>query len=220
VTGATDPPGSADLPRAADLPRSADLPGAARVEVVPYDSCWPSRAAAELAALQAALGPLVCHADHIGSTAVPGMAAKDVLDLQLSVSDLETAVAAFDAPLAGLGYDRLPYERDHVPAGDGSDPALWAKRFWRRRDHAAGDVNLHVRVAGSPNERLALLFRDWMRAHPLAVAAYARFKTELALAVPGLGVYTEVKDPVVDLVVAAAAEWARTTAWEPHADRL
>jgi GrpB-like predicted nucleotidyltransferase (UPF0157 family) len=197
---------------------AAHLPVAGRVEVVPYDDRWPGRAAAELTALRAALGPLVCHADHIGSTAVPGMAAKDVLDLQLSVRDLDAAAAAFDAPLARLAYTRLPYERDHVPAGDASDPALWAKRYWRRRDHPAGDVNLHVRVVGSPNERLALLFRDWLRAHPLAIAAYARFKAELAAAVIGLEVYTEIKDPVVDLVVAASAEWARDTAWRPHAD--
>jgi dephospho-CoA kinase len=189
-----------------------------QVLIVPYDDRWPGRAAAELAALRAALGPLVCHADHIGSTAVPGMAAKDVLDLQLSVRDLDAAAAAFDAPLAGLGYTRLPYERDHVPAGDGGDPALWVKRYWRRRDNPAGDANLHVRVAGSPNERLALLFRDWLRAHPLAIAAYARFKVELARAVVGLEVYTEIKDPVVDLVVAAAGPWARDTGWQPHTE--
>jgi GrpB-like predicted nucleotidyltransferase (UPF0157 family) len=170
-----------------------------------------------LATLRAALGPLVCHADHIGSTAVPGMAAKDVLDLQLSVADLDAAAAAFAAPLAELSYTRLPYERDHVPAGDDSDPGLWAKRYWRRRDHPAGDVNLHVRVTGSPNERLALLFRDWLRTQPAAVAAYARFKAELARAVVGLEVYTEIKDPVVDLVVAAASRWALDTGWQPHA---
>jgi GrpB-like predicted nucleotidyltransferase (UPF0157 family) len=195
-----------------------DVTVAPGVQVVPYDDRWPGRAAAELAALGAALGPLVCHADHIGSTAVPGMAAKDVLDLQLSVRDLDTAAAAFDAPLSRLGYTRLPYERDHVPAGDSSDPALWAKRYWRRRDDATGGVNLHVRVEGSPNERLALLFRDWLRAHPLAVAAYARFKAELARNAAGLEVYTEIKDPVVDLVVAAAAGWVRDTGWRPHAD--
>jgi GrpB-like predicted nucleotidyltransferase (UPF0157 family) len=197
---------------------AADLPVVGRVEVVPYDDGWPSRAANELTALRAALGPLVRHADHIGSTAVPGMAAKDVLDLQLSVRDLDAAAAAFAVPLTRLGYIRLPFERDHVPAGDGSDPAAWAKRYWRRRDHPAGDVNLHVRVAGSPNERLALLFRDWLRMHPPAVAAYARFKAELARAVVRLDVYTEIKDPVVDLVVAAAAPWARDTRWQPHGD--
>lgn len=189
----------------------------APVQIVPYDAEWPERAAAELAALRQALGPLVLHADHIGSTAVPGMAAKDLIDLQLSVRDLEEAAAAFAAPLAGLGYEQLPYNRDHVPAGDDSDPAQWAKRYWRRRNHPGGDVNLHVRLAGSPNERLALLFRDWLRAYPLAVAAYARFKTELAAAVAGdLAVYTDVKDSVVDLVIAAAGQWAIDAGWQPH----
>ena len=188
-----------------------------RALIVSYDEQWPTRAAAELSRLVRALAPLVLHADHIGSTAVPGMAAKPILDLQLSVRDLNEAAASFGAPLATLGYDRLPYERDHVPAGADSDPELWAKRYWRRRNHPAGDVNLHVRVAGSPNERLALLFRDWLRAHPLAVAAYARFKAVLADAVNGdLEVYTDVKDPVVDLVVAAADRWASESGWQPH----
>jgi GrpB-like predicted nucleotidyltransferase (UPF0157 family) len=188
-----------------------------RVLVVPYDEQWPARAATELSRLVRGLAPLVLHADHIGSTAVPGMAAKPILDLQLSVHDLDEAAASFGAPLATLGYDRLPYERDHVPAGDDSDPELWAKRYWRRRNHPAGDVNLHVRVAGSPNERLALLFRDWLRTHSLAVAAYTQFKAVLADAVNGdLEVYTDVKDPVVDLVVAAADRWASESGWQPH----
>lgn len=188
----------------------------APVKVVPYDEKWPRWAEAELTELTGALGDLVLHAAHIGSTAIPGMAAKNVLDLQLSVWDLAEAAEAFDAPLAGLGYVRRPYEHDHVPAGDPSDPELWVKRLWARRDHPRGDVNLHVRVVGSPNERLALLFRDYLRAHPLAVAAYSTFKLTLAEHVDGLESYTEVKDPVVDLVTEAAATWARDAEWQPH----
>jgi GrpB-like predicted nucleotidyltransferase (UPF0157 family) len=192
----------------------------AAVQVVPYDEAWPLRAEAELRALTEALGDLVLHAAHIGSTSIPGMAAKDILDLQLSVWDLDEAAAAFDEPLARLGYGRLGsgpgYERDHVPAGDDGDPGLWVKRYWRRRDHPGGDVNLHVRIVGSPNERLALLFRDYLRAHPAAIAAYSQFKRALAAAVSGLEPYTEVKDPVVDVVVAAAAEWAGQVDWQPH----
>jgi GrpB-like predicted nucleotidyltransferase (UPF0157 family) len=141
------------------------------VEIVPYDQRWPAQAMAELRALTGSLGNLVVYAEHIGSTSVPQMDAKNILDLQLSVRDLDEAAAAFDGPLAGLGYRRRPFNRDHVPAGDSSDAGLWAKRVWARRDHPGGDVNLHVRLTGSPNERLALLFRDWLRAHPQAVAA-------------------------------------------------
>ena len=193
-----------------------DKAGGAPVLVVPYDEGWQRWADAEISALTAALGDLVLHAAHIGSTAIPGMAAKSILDLQLSVWDLPEAAAAFDAPLAQLGYARRPYEHDHVPAGDPGDPGLWEKRLWTRRGHPHGDVNLHVRIVGSPNERLALLFRDYLRAHPLAVAAYSRFKLTLAEHVSDLDTYTDIKDPVVDLVVAAAGEWAADTGWQPH----
>ena len=100
-----------------------------------------------------------------------------------------------DGPLAAIGFERLPYEHDHVPAGPVDDPERWVKRLFARRNHPDGDVNLHVRVAGSPNERLALLFRDWFRAHPEAVPAYAAFKRVLAAEVGDIGVYSDVKDP-------------------------
>jgi GrpB-like predicted nucleotidyltransferase (UPF0157 family) len=188
------------------------------VVVVAHDPAWQSQAAALLAELRGALGPLALRAEHIGSTSIPGMAAKPVLDLQVSVADLDEAAGAFARPLAERGFERLPYERDHVPAGRDDDPARWAKRYWRRRGSDAGqegalDVNLHVRRAGSPNERLALLFRDWFRAHPGAVPAYARFKAVLAESVADLDVYADIKDPVVDLVVEVAEPWAASTGW-------
>jgi GrpB-like predicted nucleotidyltransferase (UPF0157 family) len=180
------------------------------VVVTAYDPTWPARAAATVAQLYEVLGPTAQRIEHIGSTAIPGMAAKDLIDLQVSVADLDDGVATFDTPLRGLGYRRLPYERDHVPTGCDDDPERWAKRFWR------GDrVNLHVRAAGSPNERFALLFRDWMRAHPEAVPAYGAIKRSLAGALPDSGTYTDVKDPIVDLVIVVADEWARDTGWAP-----
>jgi GrpB-like predicted nucleotidyltransferase (UPF0157 family) len=188
---------------------------AARAVVVSSDPAWAERAAALIAALRQALGPLALRLEHIGSTAVPGLAAKDVLDLQVSVADLDAAAAAFDAPLLAQGFRRLPFERDHVPAGRDDDPGRWAKRFWTRREHPDGDANLHVRVAGSPNERLALLFRDWLRAHPAAVPAYGAFKAMLADAVTDLATYADVKDPVVDIIIAAAEPWAAATGWRP-----
>ncbi len=143
------------------------------------------------------------------------MAAKNVLDLQVSVSDLEEAAGAFDRPLAGLALHRQPFERDHVPAGSGDDPDRWAKRVWSRRRQQTHDVNLHVRLVGSPNERLALLFRDWFRANPQAVPAYGAFKLALADVVPDIGTYADVKDPVVDLIVVVAEQWAARTGWSP-----
>ena len=68
-----------------------------------------------------------------------------------------------------------------------------------------------MRLAGSPNERLALLFRDWFRAHPEAVPPCAAFKRSLGAAVPDIVTYSGVKDPVVDLVIAVAETWADDT---------
>jgi GrpB-like predicted nucleotidyltransferase (UPF0157 family) len=184
--------------------------------IVTHDPGWLERGAGLAAQLLGVLGPLAVRVEHIGSTSVPGMAAKPVFDLQVSVVDLAVAAAAFDAPLAALGFVRFPYESDHVPAGSGDDPRRWVKRFWARRGPGVVAVNLHCRVVGSPNERLALLFRDWLRAHPGVVPAYAAFKVALAAAVDeDLGLYTDVKDPVVDLVVAVAEEWAAATGWVP-----
>ncbi|MFD1372876.1 GrpB family protein [Actinoplanes sichuanensis] len=176
------------------------------------DAGWRERGAALVERLRVVLGPLAVRVEHIGSTAVPGMAAKPVFDVQVSVVDLQVAAAAFDGPLAGLGFVRRPYERDHVPAGCGDAPELWVKRYWSRQ--GSEPVNLHCRLVGSPNERLALLFRDWFRAHPGAVAAYAAFKVALAAAVSeDLGLYTDVKDPVVDLVAVVAEQWAAESGW-------
>jgi GrpB-like predicted nucleotidyltransferase (UPF0157 family) len=183
----------------------------APVDVQPYDPDWPRRAAELAAQLHAVLGPRVRRVEHIGSTAVPGLAAKPTLDLQVSVAeDLAGAAAAFDVPFARLGFARRPFECDHVPAGRDDPPQRWAKRLWARADPPA---NVHVRLVGSPNERLALLFRDWLRAHPAAVPAYGAFKARLAATGVDLPTYADVKDPVVDVVVVAAEAWAARSGW-------
>jgi GrpB-like predicted nucleotidyltransferase (UPF0157 family) len=184
--------------------------------VVDYDPGWSTRACALRGGLRSLLAPLALHVEHIGSTSIPGMAAKPILDLQVSVGDLAEAEQRFDGPLAGLGFQRMPYLGDHVPAGSGDSPERWAKRMWRRRGHPEGDVNLHVRLAGSPNERLALLFRDWFRAHPEAIPSYAKFKADLARETGDVGPYTDIKDSVVDLIIAVAEPWAAAARWAPH----
>jgi GrpB-like predicted nucleotidyltransferase (UPF0157 family) len=185
------------------------------VVVADYDAEWPLLAEAIGAEVLAAGDGVVRRVEHIGSTSIPGMAAKNVIDLQARVDDLDRAAAVLDAPLAAMGYVRLPYEHDHVPAGSDDDPERWVKRLWARRNRVDPSVNLHVRLAGSPNERLALLFRDWFRAHPEAVPAYAAFKRTLASELPDLGAYSDVKDPVVDLIIAVAEPWAALTGWGP-----
>jgi GrpB-like predicted nucleotidyltransferase (UPF0157 family) len=182
--------------------------------VVSYKSEWPTLASRTLTSLREPFSGFATRLEHIGSTAIPGMAAKDVLDLQVSVLDLEVAADAASSPLESLGFQRLPYVSDHIPAGTVDDPKNWSKRFWTRRVSGATDVNLHVRRTGSPNERVALLFRDWFRNHTEAVPAYAAFKVALAGICPDVDVYSETKDPVVDLVIVSAEEWAIAVGWK------
>ncbi|MET7418796.1 GrpB family protein [Dactylosporangium sp. NPDC005555] len=170
---------------------------------------WAARGLALAARIRQELAPHALAVEHIGSTSIPGMPAKPIFDLQVSVADLD---APLDGPLELLGMSRGRHVHDHVPAGLTDDPGRWVKRIW-----TGEGVNLHVRLAGSPNERLALLFRDWFRAHPAAVPAYGAFKTALARALSGvpddIGEYSDVKDPVVDLVIVVAEAWATATGW-------
>ena len=179
----------------------------AAIAVVDYDPTWPDQFEELAAELRRHLGDGALAIDHIGSTAVPGLAAKDVIDLQVTVADLAQADRL--APAFGrAGYVSSPYRRDHQPAGDASDPGRWEKRLWQSPP-GARRVNAHVRVAGWPNQRYALLFRDYLRARPPAAAAYARLKRALAEVFgDDLGAYTEVKDHACDLIMAAAEDWS------------
>ena len=179
----------------------------ATVAIVDYDPTWPGQFQRLAAELRRHLGEAASRIDHIGSTAVPGLAAKDVIDLQVTVASLAEADRLAPA-FQRAGYVPAPYRHDHRPAGDSSDPALWEKRLWQSPP-GGRRVNVHVRVAGWPNQRYALLFRDYLRARPDAAAAYARLKRGLAGQVGGdLGAYTELKDHVCDLIVVAAEDWA------------
>jgi GrpB-like predicted nucleotidyltransferase (UPF0157 family) len=179
----------------------------ATVAIVDYDPDWPDQFRRLAAELRHHLGEAASRIDHIGSTAVPGLAAKDVIDLQVTVAGLADADRLAPA-FQRAGYLPTPYRHDHRPAGDTSDPTTWEKRLWRSPP-GGRRVNVHVRVAGWPNQRYALLFRDYLRARPDAAAAYARLKRGLAGQVGGdLGVYTELKDHACDLIVVAAEDWA------------
>ncbi|MHA0040258.1 GrpB family protein [Deinococcus sp. PEB2-63] len=147
---------------------------------------------------------------HIGSTAVPGLRAKDVTDLQIGLGDLNAAPAVLDT-LAALGYEPRPaVTTDHLPPGLTLDPAELRKAYASR----AGQVHVHVREVGRFNHRYPLLMRDFLRGAPAAAAAYGEVKTQLARLHPrDVDAYYAVKDPVMDLIVAGAQEWAARTGW-------
>jgi GrpB-like predicted nucleotidyltransferase (UPF0157 family) len=154
--------------------------------------------------------------DHIGSTAVPGLCAKDVIDIQLTVAALEPG---FGQQLSALGFNRSPdIHGDHVPPGCDGSAGNWAKFFFTQPD-GERRINLHVREAGRPNQRYALLFRDYLVAHPQTAAAYGELKRRLAAGLADEETYPEVKDPAVDLIYFAAEAWAARTGWSIEMNR-
>jgi GrpB-like predicted nucleotidyltransferase (UPF0157 family) len=114
-----------------------------------------------------------------------------------------------------LGYiRRTDITADHRPAlADGPD-SDWHKWYYRA-PAAQRPTHLHVRMQGRPNQRYALLFRDYLRAHPAAAAAYGTIKQLLVRLHPtDVEAYYNVKDPVCDIIWAAADAWAQTSGWD------
>lgn len=182
-----------------------------------YDPTWPAQAARLAARIQRACGRAVAAVEHIGSTAVPGLPAKDVIDLQVAVADAE-GLDAVEEPLARAGFPRKPEIRQDTPKPVDADPAHWVKRF-----HANADpgrmVNVHVRVTGSPGWRYSLAFRDWLRSDDDWRSRYLAEKRAVAAEHAGDATtagYAEGKEPWFTAVADPALNaWTAATGWRP-----
>jgi GrpB-like predicted nucleotidyltransferase (UPF0157 family) len=178
------------------------------IQIIEYSPAWPGEFQHVGKALRAALGSLARRIDHIGSTAVVNLAAKDIIDVQVTVDSLDPPDPIIQ-PLTATGYvlrDRITH--DHVPPGHGSDPAPWRKLFFIN-PRGIRRINLHVRITGQPNQRYPLLFRDYLQGHSMAASAYASLKRQLATRFPNdIEAYCDVKDPACDIIMAAAEDWA------------
>jgi dephospho-CoA kinase len=181
-------------------------------ELVDPETSWAADGARLAARVAAAAGG--ARVDHIGSTAIPGMPAKDVLDLQLTVPSLQVA-DELAGRLGIAGFPALPgIDRDEPHPPD-DDPDHWRKRMHVNADPAR-KVNLHVRVKDSPGWRWALLFRDWLRADPLIAAEYLELKRSVAKAHAGDATtagYAEAKEPWMAAAYPRGLAWAQRTEW-------
>ncbi len=187
--------------------------------VVDPDPSWPAQAARLVARIDDALGERSVTVDHIGSTSVPGLIAKDVIDLQVTVRRLSDADDPdFVERLESRGFLRVADLGQDTPHPGGDDPSRWQKRF-----HGSADpgrvAHLHVRERGSPGWEFALLFRDWLRAEPRARQAYADRKRQILAATGSTTEYVNNKEPWFADAYPVAREWARATGWRaPHDD--
>jgi GrpB-like predicted nucleotidyltransferase (UPF0157 family) len=184
-----------------------------RIEIAPYSDAWPKEFLRLAGKIRATLGDRALRIDHIGSTSVPGLDAKDRIDIQVTVASLDQA-----NPLGAAGFEEFFAHRDghydHRPPGADGPDEDWTKRLFNTPG-TERQANVHVRVKGRANQRYALLFRDYLRGHPAAAAAYAELKRRLAAELRNVGVYADVKDPACDLIFVAAEDWAEATGWEP-----
>ncbi len=185
-----------------------------RLDLRPSDPGWAAEAHRLLARLRRAFGDTLVTADHVGSTAVPGLLAKDVIDLQVGVRTLGDADdPALVERLTAAGFPRAAREA-HDNAKDG---AIWPKRFHGTADPGRR-AHVHVREVGSPGWRWALMFRDWMRADADAARDYEAEKRRIAATGATVDEYAEAKEPWFDAVHERAEDWARRTGWDPSDD--
>ena len=170
--------------------------------VVEYDAAWPELFAALARELRLALGSVALRIDHVGSTAVPDLAAKPIIDVQISVASLEP-LSALREPIESCGF---------VWRADDNDLSrrYFRERPGRRRTH------VHMRRAGSFSEQLNLLHRDYLRVDPSRAAEYAALKRKVShLLLTDRQAYVEAKAPFVWETLTLAHDWAQKTGWEP-----
>ncbi|MEU5844283.1 dephospho-CoA kinase [Rhodococcus sp. NPDC047139] len=191
--------------------------------VVPPRDDWHRQAQRLIARLALAAGGAAKRIDHVGSTAVPGLAAVDVIDLQITVADLAAADALVPA-LTAAGFPRIAEVVTDEPkpsygAGGETDPGVWEMRL-----HGSADpgrpARVAVRVDGWPAQRFALLLRDWLSAVDTAKQEYAGVKADAAAeagrrpdGAEAAAAYQSLKAPWFDQAHHRAWEWAETTGW-------
>jgi GrpB-like predicted nucleotidyltransferase (UPF0157 family) len=157
------------------------------IRVVAYDPSWPDRFEAERLRLRSALGGRAGRIEHIGSTAVPDLAAKPIVDILVEVDDTEDETGYLGA-LEAAGYQIRVRQPDH--------------RMFRT---PARDVHVHLWPTGSDEVYRHLAFRDWLRAHPDDRWLYERTKLQLASrSWRDMNYYAEAKTPVIDEIMARA----------------
>jgi GrpB-like predicted nucleotidyltransferase (UPF0157 family) len=187
----------------------ADTP----ILIIDYQPRWPAEFSAAAARLRHAFGDTALAIRHIGSTSVPGLAAKDVIDLQVTIAALDP-LGPLESAITAAGFRMRPdIQGDHRPEGAQAGPEVWRKRYARELD-GERRTHVHIRVQGWPNERYPVLFRDYLRANAAAARSYATIKRELARRhADDVDAYYDVKDPVMDLIMDAAERWAAQSAW-------
>ncbi|MFI9778229.1 GrpB family protein [Streptomyces sp. NPDC051956] len=175
--------------------------------VVDYRSQWPLEFAQSARQLRAAMGGVPVDIDHVGSTSVPGLAAKDCIDVQIRVPSIDEARDVALLSAIGFRCRPEPWNRTEVSGGIACRKLVFAPPVGAR------PCNVHLRESTGPNARYALLFRDYLRADEPARRAWGAFKQRLAASVPDLFDYGQSKATATEILMTSAERWATDTTW-------
>jgi GrpB-like predicted nucleotidyltransferase (UPF0157 family) len=178
------------------------------VVVVSYRPDWPAEFEALEVRIRARLGEQATFIDHVGSTSVPGLAAKDCIDVQVRVPVLDEQRLVSSFGEIGFRCRPEPWNRIEVTGGREYRKLVFAPPVGART------ANVHVRQQNEGNARFALLFRDYLRSDGGARHAWSAFKERLAASVPNLLDYGQIKAPATEILMAAAERWAAETGWQ------
>lgn len=179
--------------------------------VVAYDDRWPGEFAALAGRIQAALGPAAVRVSHVGSTSVPGLSAKDCIDVLVEVRALAEAEICGCFETIGFRLRPEPWNRaEPVPGGE-CPKLVFAPPQGERAS------NIHVLEAGCEAARRKLLFRDFLRAHATARDSWSDFKHRLAEVAADLYQYGQAKSGPTEILLIAAEYWAAQADWHPPA---
>lgn len=190
------------------------------IPVIPYQPQWADDFRGFGRKLRDAFGLSALRIDHIGSTAVEGLAAKSIIDIQVTVESLPIVAEIVPRAVAQGFIYREDIDRDRPPPWEPDTPVEWCKAYFQTLDGAPMPAHVHVRERGRRNQRYALLFRDYLRSNFRARRAYGEFKFQLASVVGhlsepgGTGPYLDLKNPVFDLIADAAETWALACGWK------
>jgi GrpB-like predicted nucleotidyltransferase (UPF0157 family) len=186
-----------------------------QVVILDHQPRWRSEFEAIGTHLRSVLGDTALRIDHIGSTSVPGLGAKDIIDIQVTVADLGRMTES-EARMKQAGFlQRGDIHRDNFVGLPDSTSVELEKKYFRE---AEGDRrrHMHVRQEGRFNQRYPLIFRDYLRANPVVRDAYEIVKRRLAGIFPeSIDGYLSIKDPYMDTIYAGAEHWAQNVGWKP-----
>lgn len=167
-----------------------------KTHIAEYDPDWILHYEKEARLLQSIFGDVALNIHHIGSTAIPGIKAKPIIDILITTNDINT-------------IDRFDDQMERLQYAVGGEFGLPGRRFYCKGDEEHCHFHVHIYEATNPSVEKYLLFRDYMIAHPTDAKAYESLKTDLATKYPNnRTLYTQSKGDFINQIFIKAAAWS------------